>query len=225
MGSSVLAHAWDEADVPQVVSPTKQVFRGEAYYLCGFYFQRDGRRLHRVVWQAINGSIPDGCHVHHRDGNRANNHPINLEMLAAAEHLSHHFQETAEERIVRWNTGLREQAQIAAAEWHRSEAGRQWHRLQYRRTAHKLHQRKGGIKQCDACNKDFEALNQLSRFCNPACAAAHRRSSGIDDVERSCALCGAAFAVNRYSRKECCSRSCGTKLSHQRRRALEQPTV
>ena len=224
MGSSVSAHAWNEVDVPEVVSPTKQVFRGEAYYLCGFYFQRNGRRLHRAVWQAIYGEIPHGCHVHHRDGNRTNNHPSNLELLAAAEHLSHHCQETAEDRVARWNNGLRERAQVAAAEWHRSETGREWHRLQYSRMAAKLHERKGGTKQCDACGKDFDALNNRSRFCSKTCAAAHRRRSGVDDVERSCAFCNATFIVNRYARKECCSRSCGLRYRHQRRRAVEQPT-
>lgn len=219
MDSGATAQAWDVADVPEVLSPTKQVFRGEAYYLCGFYFQRNGRRLHRAVWQAINGPIPDGHHVHHMDGDRSNNHPSNLALLSAAEHLSHHCQETAEERTERWQNGLMQQAQAGAIEWHKSAAGRGWHYLHYLKTADKLHTRKGGVKPCDGCGQEFEALNKRSRYCSPACAAADRRRSGVDDVERSCALCGTVFIVNRYARKACCSRSCGVKYGHQRRRS------
>ena len=41
-----------------VVSATAQRFNGQTYYLCGDYFQRKGRRLHRAVWEYHNGEIP-----------------------------------------------------------------------------------------------------------------------------------------------------------------------
>ena len=33
----------------RIVSGTIQEFRDERYYLCGFYYQRNGKRLHRAL--------------------------------------------------------------------------------------------------------------------------------------------------------------------------------
>ena len=65
----------------QRISTTAQRFDGVTYYLCGEYFQRKGRRLHRAVWEHHNGKIPNGYHVHHKDGDRNNNDISNLELL------------------------------------------------------------------------------------------------------------------------------------------------
>lgn len=42
--------------------------------------------LHRIVWFAVNGGIPYGHYVHHKDGNRLNNLIENLELMTASEH-------------------------------------------------------------------------------------------------------------------------------------------
>ena len=38
---------------------------------------------HRAVWIDNHGKIPDGAIIHHKDGNRANNHISNLEMYSS----------------------------------------------------------------------------------------------------------------------------------------------
>lgn len=209
----------NDAGAPQAVSPTKQLFRGEAYYLCGFYFQRDGRRLHRVVWEAFNGEIPDGCHIHHRDGDRANNHPSNLELLTPDEHRKEHAPESAERLRYLHSEGKLAHGLTAAAKWHGSDAGRDWHRKHYEQMHEQLHKRRGGMRQCPVCGSEFEALNGRNQYCSRACSSEARRRSGIDNVERHCALCGTGFTINRYSRTQCCSRSCAVRLMHQRRRS------
>jgi hypothetical protein len=45
---------------------------------------------HRVVWTLKYGPIPPGYIVHHRDGNKRNNHPRNLELLSLNEHMRRH---------------------------------------------------------------------------------------------------------------------------------------
>jgi hypothetical protein len=52
---------------------------------------RRGFRLHRMVMEAVLGRflVPDED-VHHRDGNRVNNHPANLELVAHGEHTARH---------------------------------------------------------------------------------------------------------------------------------------
>jgi hypothetical protein len=54
----------------------------KSYYLvycCGKRFQ-----AHRVVWEIINGPIPEGFGIDHIDGNGLNNSPQNLRLASAA---------------------------------------------------------------------------------------------------------------------------------------------
>lgn len=44
----------------------------------------------QVVWEAENGPLPAGFGVHHRDENKLNDAPDNLELLSKADHLSIH---------------------------------------------------------------------------------------------------------------------------------------
>jgi hypothetical protein len=44
---------------------------------------------HRVVWVHFNGPIPDGLTINHKDGNKANNRPSNLEPATMSEQRIH----------------------------------------------------------------------------------------------------------------------------------------
>lgn len=58
----------------------------------GYYGETTGKReyLHRAVWRAFKGSIPEGYDVHHRDENKMNNHPDNFDLLTKSEHGKTH---------------------------------------------------------------------------------------------------------------------------------------
>ena len=73
---------------PVALSTTIQTYRGTSYYLCEFYYQKKGRRLHREIWKDNNGPIPAKYHVHHIDGNRSNNALQNLTCIPGSEHLA-----------------------------------------------------------------------------------------------------------------------------------------
>lgn len=44
---------------------------------------------HRVVWSILVGEIPSGLDLNHKDGNKKNNDPANLEVVTRSENLKH----------------------------------------------------------------------------------------------------------------------------------------
>ena len=193
----------------KVVSQTIQSFDGVRYYLCGKYFQRDGKRLHRLVWERTHKrKVPPGFHVHHDDEDRANNQPGNLVLKRGPEHVRDHQ--------IGHRRGVPRAAVEAAKAWHGSDVGREWHRKHYADHADTLHQRVA--MQCAHCSKVFDGvLNGLTRFCSNSCKTGARKASGVDDEQRTCLVCGMGFVANRYVKKACCSRSCSAALSVRRR--------
>lgn len=51
---------------------------------------RTNRQQARRIWSEVNGPIPEGYHVHHRDGDFTNNQLKNLECISASEHMRLH---------------------------------------------------------------------------------------------------------------------------------------
>lgn len=192
-----------------VVSSTVQEFNGERFYLCGNYFQHNGRRLHRTVWEHFYGAIPEGYDIHHKDKDRANNQVWNLEMMSDAEHSRLHGTDPAHEEYRKRHI---EDIRPLASEWHGSEVGRAWH---------SEHARQGWENAplltyvCTQCGKQFQSRAHYSphrnKFCSNKCRAAFRRDSGVDDEERVCPECGKTFVINRYAKQYLCSKECAVK--------------
>lgn len=189
----------------RLVSESQQEFNGIRYYRSGQYFsnssQKLERRLHRAVWLAHNGAIPDGCHIHHIDGDRSNNQIENLQCIAASSHGEHHGHERSDEIAA-----MGRKYQHRTKSWHASDEGREWHREHYAATAPAF--RGTFPATCSACGKGFDAKlsvkSSASVYCSPACKAHARRQSGVDDVDRQCIQCGTGFRANRYSTRKRC---------------------
>jgi len=65
---------------------TQRADTGRAKGYLRVQFTVEGRRYglgaHRLVWMVFNHRlIPDGLEINHKDGNRANNSPLNLEVV------------------------------------------------------------------------------------------------------------------------------------------------
>lgn len=51
---------------------------------------RSSRAAARKIWVRINGPIPKGYHIHHKDGDFTNNSIENLECISASDHAKLH---------------------------------------------------------------------------------------------------------------------------------------
>lgn len=189
----------------RIISETIQEFMGIRYYRSGKYFsnsaKKENRRIHTAVWVEYNGEVGDGFQVHHKDKDRTHNQIENLERLKTFRHQSGHGMEQRERAAE-----MGREHQHRTKEWHGSDAGKEWHKQQYERTKNNLRQTHEAA--CSECGKVFQAessvKNSLVKFCSKACKAVYRRKSGVDDVDRVCAKCGATFSSNRYSPRGKC---------------------
>lgn len=69
----------------------KRIKRGYAVaHLCNEGVRRDAL-IHRCVWQAFNGPIPEGLEVNHINGRRADNRLQNLELVTRSGNALHKF--------------------------------------------------------------------------------------------------------------------------------------
>lgn len=180
------------------------------YYTCGSKFFKLGIfRLHREVWKSVNGEIPAGHHIHHKDGNPLNNDISNLECISGEQHRAEHRpmlvargkSEAGRKRIAK--------AAEFAKIWHGSLAGRKWHR----KHAKKIWENRGYVeKNCGQCGQSFRVVDLAATkamFCSNACKSAKRRESGKDRASFKCGACGKDFIKNKFDRKKTCSRACG----------------
>ena len=169
--------------------------------------------MHRYVWQFYNGPIPDGCEIHHKDGNKGNNDISNLECLERHEHKKLHGRLLTEEEREWRRNNVKTKAMPKAAEWHKSSEGLEWHKKQ-------VETRKDNRREvtcvCQQCGKEFTTLNnrgQVRKFCSGACKQKNLRQSIPKDVEKTCVICGKKFMTDKYNSSKTCSKSCGVALA------------
>lgn len=173
--------------------------------------------MHRYVWEYYNCPIPKGYHIHHRDGNKANNDISNLELIKGTEHVKLHGRLLTDEEREWRRQNVVKNAVPKAVEWHKSETGSEWHKEHIR-----AQREKGLFKKslvCDNCGLQYVGEpKKPHNFCSNACKSAFRRKSGVDNIEKTCVICGKIFTSNKYSKAFCCSRSCAVKYQHQKKK-------
>lgn len=60
----------------------------------GYIEVSDGRntyRAHRMIWQHVNGQIPDGMEINHKNGIKTDNRIENLELVTKSENALHAY--------------------------------------------------------------------------------------------------------------------------------------
>lgn len=157
---------------PIVLDPLTQYFAGALYRIWPRerYYSRGGSRLHRDVWTTAFGVIPDGCHIHHRDGNTGNNAVSNLECLPKRDHLAGEWQKHKAGKGHHFTAAARS----GAAEWHASDVGRLWHSRHATRSK-SWTKWKREPKPCEHCGATMDALVRKSgnsqKYCTDTCKA------------------------------------------------------
>lgn len=159
----------------------------------GYYANSRHGLLHRAVYEATFGPVPDGRVVHHVNHDKEDNRPGNLQAVTRKQHAEHH-------------PSVYTDAQRAAMERH-------WKR---RRESPES-------STCEECGTGFEHVAMVARFCGTGCQQAHyhRTKTGRTWHRRECAVCGAGFDTRWDVRT--CSRSCTSKLAYRTRRARLRP--
>ena len=140
--------------------------------------------LHRDMWAAEVGPIPEGLEVHHRDGNGGNNVLPNFELVSRADHMRRHRKPGSRTTFREGRRAERERG--ARPTWHRP---------------------------CDHCGEFFgDHSGRMRAFCRNACKSAARRAARSDDVDRPCEVCEQPFRVNRYEGRRYCSAPCRRRV-------------
>jgi hypothetical protein len=172
----------------------------------GYYFhdtKRSGRRirrsLHRQVYADHHGPIPEGFDVHHRDENKGNNAPDNLELLTRGAHTRHHS-----------TNRPASDAQRAAAS---ARFIRRW-----------LEEARVVALDCVQCGSRFESriLNHPSprRFCSDECQDRWRvEPFTFQPEERACEQCGTAYTARKRSQRYC-GKACNMAAKRARKTEL-----
>lgn len=145
--------------------------------------------LHRQVYIDTYGEIPVGHDVHHKDEDKFNNHPANLEALPHSSHMSHH---------------------------HGSLNARQWKALAQRKWWHTASPVLTCV--CERCGSAFTVRGgKVGRYCSNKCrCAAFEHDPSYKTVERACEWCDAVFLIHRHRRaatRRFCSVACRNRAN------------
>lgn len=150
---------------PQEFLGIKYYKKPQGYYKSEFV-KYGGKLLHRVVWEHFNGQIPSGFHIHHINGNKADNSIENLEAISASDHSTHHGATNP------WVGSAANKSQLIKAgelakQWHASAEGIEWHRSNGVKS---LEKRQKFIKKCIQCGSEYETIwVNKSKFCGKRC--------------------------------------------------------
>lgn len=198
-----------------------QEFNGIRFYQTSendyFRHSENGKTIlmHRYVWEFYNCKIPKGYHIHHIDGNKANNDISNLKLLKGTEHWALHSQLLTDGERAWRRDNLLTNAVPKAIDWHKSEAGMAWHKEQVK---YRKDNRTEQHNICVCCGKEFISIsNKPKKFCCNACKTRYARQNNQNKEERICIVCGNTFLTDKYKHAQCCSPQCRAILGHNKR--------
>ena len=175
------------------------------------YWRGNLTTLHRAVWEAANGPIPERHEIHHGDGNPSNNDLSNLECLTKGGHRRREaaMGSFSTEKIKKHLAEIRDKA----SEWHRSDEGRQWHSENSKRA---MANRPLLDRTCCVCKAPFQAKHSYAVYCGRACREADRGERPAVHT-RTCEWCKQDFTTPA-AKQRFCGYACSGKARWAKRR-------
>lgn len=194
-------------------------YGGRVYHVWSRGYYETNIRLHREVWQDANGPIPEGWHVHHKNGDKLDNRLENLELIPISEHSRHHFVERVEPHR---DVGIRNS--IASNRRNRdrlldrklvcvycgSEFSSQSYIPPRFRSDGCLEKARSGAfmgedRDCGHCGQRYRAKSRAQKYCSKKCnnRACMRRLKDLEFRDVACGHCGAVFRSKRANAKFC----------------------
>jgi hypothetical protein len=90
-----VARIWTHGNLPKPILKLVKPHKKPNGYLA-IDIQRSQRRyrsyVHRLVWEAFRGVIPNGLEINHKNGDRVDNRLANLELVTRSANMLHCFQ-------------------------------------------------------------------------------------------------------------------------------------
>jgi hypothetical protein len=203
-----------------------------------YYRNKFNELLHRRVYQDHFGPIPLGYVVHHKDHDRGNNSPDNLELMTRSEHTRHHqkgciphpnqLAASSAEMTKRWENAPTHRIICVNCdepfETRSLQPPRQFCSDKCQ-DAWRVVRFVPEMRRCDRCGKGYTASRRAQRYCSEICnqRAAQHRSRKQPSATRTviCACCGQAF-MSKRSNARFCGRECAVRFHGlaQRRRKV-----
>lgn len=140
------------------------------------------RYAHRVIYERHFGPIPKGWVVHHKDEDKGNNDPANLEAMPRKEHQRLHA------------TGR------PASELQKAIASKTLKFLRIPKPA-----------KCIECGGEFISLSagKVGKFCSRPCLERWRGNRFVPEY-RNCIVCGNEYLAKKRFQRYCC-KQCNSK--------------
>lgn len=171
------------------------------YYNKGYYYFTE--RLHRRMWEDAYGPIPEDHHIHHKNGNSADNRLENLECIPKREHHLLHFDVEKQLKILH-----SPEVSEKAHRWHKTKEGR---RTLGEYSKKQWLTRDFVTRKCVVCLKEHQTKNYgRSKYCSQKCRTKAGYWARI--IGMNCVICAASFRAEK-GRSRTCSSKCAGALS------------
>jgi hypothetical protein len=183
------------------------------YFQCHAEWKRPPLYLHREVWKAAHGPIPDGCDIHHADGNPLNNDVANLECLTVGEHRRRHREAYRSERQLEHLRRIRPRGLAGLARWKQSPEGVAALRENGRAV---MASRPFLDFACPQCGCRFRSRQARAVYCSSACR--QRSNPARPSHPGVCGWCGGGFLSCKRGQRFC-GRACASRARESGKRA------
>jgi HNH endonuclease. len=213
----------------------------------------DGSRknwLHQYVYEQVNGSIPEGYEVHHKDHNKENNDISNLELLSPAEHQAEHTEQSkangykladyvaanfdevqalAKKGKSGEYIGKNKRRKIpnqpikcvcCATEFTPSNKARKDTKFCSNSCRDEWHGAHAKECECKECGAVFKPSSRSARYCSDDCRSANAKRAVKREFEHICCMCGEAFTGTKG--QTCCGEKCARDRKNELKRMYRQ---